>query len=379
MKQKKPSVYRAILSAARESRERFGGHGSALAQAYNHVILPLASDADKRLQVLWGLRDFEHRFGRKPEGMWLPETAVDLGTLEALAAHDIRFTVLAPSQAARIRPIGASGWSDVSDSRVDPSRAYVERLPSGKSIALFFYDGVLSRAVAFEGLLHRGELFAARLAGAVPDDRPRLSHIATDGESSGHHHAHGDMALAYALHAIESRGMAELTNYGAFLESFPPDHAVEILENTARSSAHGIERWRNDCGCHTRGPGGWNQSWRGPLRAALDHGVAVWDREASELLPEPSEALDHYIEVILDRSRRGDFIATHVSRENPVRALKLLEMRRQLQLMYTSCGWFFSDLAGLETVQSLHYAGRAVQLAEDLSQNARIEATFWAP
>lgn len=380
MEQKKPSVYRAILSADRESRGRFGGHGSALAQAYNHVILPLASDADKRLQVLWGLRDFEHRFGRKPEGMWLPETAVNLATLEALAAQDIRFTILAPSQAARIRPMGAAAWTDVSDARIDPSRAYVQRLPSGKSIALFFYDGVLSRGVAFEGLLHRGEVFAARLASAVPDDRPRLSHIATDGESYGHHHAHGDMALAYALHAIESRGMAEIINYGAFLERFPPDHEVEISENTAWSCAHGIERWRSDCGCHTGGPGGWNQSWRDPLRAALDklreHAVAVWDREASEHLREPSEALDHYIDVILDRSRRGDFIAAHVSRENPVRALKLLEMRRQLQLMYTSCGWFFSDLAGIETVQILQYAGRAVQLAEDLSPNATIEDDF---
>ena len=382
MEHKNPSVYRAILSADRESRARFGGHGSALAQAYNHVILPLANDEDKALQVLWGLRDFEHRFGRKPEGMWLPETAVDLGTLEALAAHDIRFTVLAPSQAARIRPMGASGWTDVSDARIDPSQAYVQRLPSGKSVALFFYDGVLSRGVAFEGLLHRGGLFAARLAGAVPDDRPRLSHIATDGESYGHHHPHGDMALAYALHAIESRGMAELTNYGAFLERFPPEHEVEIFDNTAWSCAHGIERWRSDCGCHTGGPGGFNQSWRGPLRAALDQlrvrALAVWEAEASGLFREPSEALDHYIDVILDRSRRtvDDFVATHVSQENRVPALKLLEMRRQLQLMYTSCGWFFSDLAGIETVQILQYAGRAVQLAEDLSQNATIEDDF---
>ena len=279
---------------------------------------------------------------------------------------------------------------DVSNGQIDPSQAYVQRLPSGKSIALFFYDGVLSRGVAFEGLLHRGELFAARLAGAAANDRPRLSHIATDGESYGHHHAHGDMALAYALHAIESRGMAEVTNYGAFLERFPPDHEVEICENTAWSCAHGIERWRSDCGCHTGGPGGWNQSWRGPLRAALDQlrerALAVWEAEAPGLLREPSEALDHYIDVIFDRSwdrswdrsRRtvDDFVATHVGQENRVRALKLLEMRRQLQLMYTSCGWFFSDLAGIETVQILQYAGRAAQLAEDLSQNVTNEDDF---
>ena len=203
---------------------------------------------------------------------------------------------------------------DVSNGQIDPSQAYVQRLPSGKSIALFFYDGVLSRGVAFEGLLHRGELFAARLAGAAANDRPRLSHIATDGESYGHHHAHGDMALAYALHAIESRGMAEVTNYGAFLERFPPDHEVEICENTAWSCAHGIERWRSDCGCHTGGPGGWNQSWRGPLRAALDQlrerALAVWEAEAPGLLREPSEALDHYIDVIFDRLLVGSLVGS---------------------------------------------------------------------
>ncbi|MGH9389540.1 MAG: DUF3536 domain-containing protein, partial [Vicinamibacteria bacterium] len=261
--EKAPEVYRAVLDADRESQERFQGHGSALAQAYNHVILPLASREDKEIQVVWGIRDFEVRFGRKPEGMWLPETAVDIETLEALAARDIRFTILAPSQAARVRAAGEVAWEDVSGGRVDPTVPYVQRLPSGRSIVLFFYDGPASRAVAFERLLNRGENLARKLASiARQDGRPRLGHIATDGETYGHHHPHGDMALAFALRAIESQALATLTNYGAFLDKAVPEHEVEILERTSWSCAHGVERWRSHCGCRTGGSPGWSQAWR---------------------------------------------------------------------------------------------------------------------
>ncbi len=218
LEEKAPVVYRGVLDADRESRERFDGHGSAMAQAYNHAILPLASPEDKEIQVVWGIRDFESRFGRRPEGMWLPETAVDIETLEALAARDIRFTVLAPSQAARVRVLGETAWQDVSGARIDTTVPYRQRLPSGRSIAIFFYDGPASRAVAFERLLHRGENLARKLVSIAKEDgRPRLGHIATDGETYGHHHPHGDMALAFALRAIETQALATLTNYGAFL------------------------------------------------------------------------------------------------------------------------------------------------------------------
>src|ERR687897_141276 len=267
-----PEVYEAILSADRLSMQKFAGHGSAIAQPYNHIILPLASQRDRRTQVLWGIGDFERRFKRRPEGIWLPETAVDLETLEILAEEGIRFTILAPHQASRVRRTGARLWQDVTGARIDPTRPYSQQLPSGKSIGLFFYDGPIARAVAFEGLLTRGDHFADRLIGAFSDQRswPQLVHIATDGESYGHHHRFGDMALAYALNQIESKKLAQLTNYGEYLERHPPTQEVEIIEKSSWSCFHGIDRWWSNCGCNTGGHPNWDQEWRTPLRDALD-------------------------------------------------------------------------------------------------------------
>ena len=377
LEEKAPEVYRAVLDADRESRERFQGHGSAMAQAYNHVILPLASREDKEIQVVWGIRDFEFRFGRKPEGMWLPETAVDIETLETLAVQDIRFTVLAPSQAARVRAVDEREWQDVSGARVDPTVPYLQRLPSGRSIALFFYDGPASRAVAFERLLHRGENLARKLASlGQQDGRPRLGHIATDGETYGHHHPHGDMALAFALRAVETQALATLTNYGAFLSTAPPEREVEIFERTSWSCAHGVERWRSNCGCRTGGTPGWSQAWRAPLRESLDWlqlRIAPHLRRAEgATFAQPGKAVLDYVELILDRSADNveRFLGRHarkpLSPAERVTALKLMELERHFQLMYTSCGWFFSDVSGIETVQVLRYSGRAVQLARDL-------------
>ncbi len=375
---KAPEIYEAILRADRLSRKRFSGHGSALAQAYNHIILPLAHRRDKYTQVIWGIRDFEHRFGRRPEGLWLPETAVDLETLDILAELGLRFTILAPHQAARVRPPGKEGWRDVSGGRIDPTMAYRVRLPSGRSLALFFYDGPISQAVAFENLLQRGEDLAARLLGAFSEERPwpQLVHIATDGETYGHHHHHGDMALAYALDYLEAQEGVRLTNYGEYLERHPPTWEVEIIENTSWSCSHGVERWWRDCGCTNGGPPHWRQDWRTPLREALD-----WLRDtlaprfeaaAAPLLHDPWAARDDYIRIILDRSPESlaEFLAAHARRElSPEEThtiLKLLELQRHALLMYTSCGWFFAELSGLETVQVLKYAGRVVQLAQEL-------------
>jgi len=186
----KPDVYQAVIEADKKSQGLFSGHGSALAQAYNHLIMPLANSQDKRTQVIWGIRDFQYRFHREPEGMWLAETAVDLQTLEFLAEHQIKFTILAPSQAHKVRKINDGKWHDVSGGKIDPKAPYICRLPSGKSIALFFYDGPISHELAFGRLLKSGEGFAKKLISAFPKDNqePQLVHIATDGETYGHHH-----------------------------------------------------------------------------------------------------------------------------------------------------------------------------------------------
>jgi alpha-amylase/alpha-mannosidase (GH57 family) len=373
-----PEVYRAILEADRQSQDQFSGHGSALAQPYNHMILPLATRRDRLTQVRWGMRDFEHHFGRRPEGMWLPETAVDLESLEILAELGIRFTILAPNQAARVRAAAETGWRTITDSDIDPTRAYEQRLPSGRSIALFFYDGRISRAVAFEGLLSRGESFADRLISGFSDERdePQLVHIATDGESYGHHHRFGDMALAYALHTIESKALARLTNYGEFLERHPPTHLVEIVENSSWSCAHGIGRWWSDCGCNLGGHPGWTQAWRTPLRNALDDlrdSIATpYDDHARSYFSDPAASRDDYIDVLHDRGSDSlrRFLARHATHEltgtEQTAALKLLELQRHAMLMYTSCGWFFDDISGIETVQVIQFAGRAAQLAQEL-------------
>jgi alpha-amylase/alpha-mannosidase (GH57 family) len=373
-----PHVYAAILDADRQSQEQFSGHGSAMAQAYNHMIMPLANSRDRATQILWGIRDFEHRFKRTPEGMWLPETAVDVETLELLARFGVRFVVLAPHQAARVRPIGESAWREVNGEQVDPTQPYLQQLPSGDSIAIFFYDGPIARAVAFEGLLSHGERFIERLTGAFDAalDRPQLVHIATDGETYGHHHRFGDMALAYVLEQIETRGVARLTNYGEYLAKHPPTLEVEIVQKSSWSCIHGIDRWWSDCGCNTGANPGWNQQWRTPLRDALDWlrdcAASTWEKKAHQLLKDPWRARDDYIEVVLDRTEKtiGNFFARHalhaLSPAQTTTALKLLEMQRNAMLMYTSCGWFFDDVAGIETVQILRFAGRAVQLAQEL-------------
>jgi alpha-amylase/alpha-mannosidase (GH57 family) len=388
MEAKAPRVYRAILQADHASKERFSGHGSAMAQAYHHIIMPLANQRDKHTQVAWGIRDFEHRFGRSPEGMWLPETAVDIETLEILAKFGIKFTILAPRQARQEGKIGGRSWKDVSGERIDPSMPYRLDLPSGRKISLFFYDGPISRAVAFEDLLVNGEGFAQRLmAGFAEDLRPwpELVHIATDGETYGHHHRFGEMALASAVDYIESNQLAQLTNYGEYLERHPPIHRVEIFENSSWSCIHGIERWRSNCGCNSSSHPGWNQEWRKPLREALDWLrdtlAPKYERRVQELLSDAWAARNDYIDVILDRSNESieRFFKKHALRElernERVSALKLLELQRHTMLMYTSCGWFFDELSGIETVQVLRYAGRAIELAQQVFGD-QLEASF---
>ncbi|MGO4209268.1 DUF3536 domain-containing protein [Terriglobus sp. 2YAB30_2] len=380
-----PVTYRTILDADRISAQRFSGHGSAMAQVYNHIIMPLATDRDCLTQIRWGKADFRFRFGRDPEGMWLAETAANRHVLDLLAQEGISFTILAPAQCARVRPLprdgGApAGWIDTNDAKVDPSQPYLVKLDEGRSITVFFYDGPVSRAVAFEGLLNSGEYFANRIINSLPprDNNgvaPQLAHIATDGESYGHHHRHGEMALTYAFHFIEQQGLAKLTNYGEFLEKFPASWEAEIFDNTSWSCAHGVERWRSNCGCNT-GRAGWNQEWRAPLREALDYvrdNVNPLSEEfAKPFLKDLWAARDAYVHVILNRNPENvhAFFAEHATREltgeERIRLIELLELQRHTQLMYTSCGWFFDEISGIETVQIIAYAGRVLQLAHQL-------------
>jgi alpha-amylase/alpha-mannosidase (GH57 family) len=377
---KRPATHEAIVKADTLSQEYFSGHGSALAQVYNHLIMPLANQRDKFTQVYWGIRDFEFRFGRKPEGMWLPETAADTATLEALAEQGIKFTILSPYQANHLRDPRQpdAGWQDVNGAKIDPARPYVIRLPSGRSLNLFFYDAPVSQAVAFEKLLTSGERFANRLTGAFCEQRDwaQLVHIATDGESYGHHHRHGEMALAYALQHIERNHLAKLTNYGEFLEKHPPQLEVQIHEGSAWSCPHGVGRWKEDCGCNSGGHGDWNQKWRAPLREALDwlrdETVPLFEAKAAELFHDPWRARNEYIGIILDRNpeNRDKYFATEAKRplsdSEKILALKLMELQRHAMLMFTSCGWFFDELSGIETVQVIQYAARVIQLAGEL-------------
>ncbi|MEW6376637.1 MAG: DUF3536 domain-containing protein, partial [Thermodesulfobacteriota bacterium] len=365
----------------------------------NHIIMPVANERDKETEVLWGIADFEKRFHRKPEAMWLPETAVDYRTLQVLVKYGMQYLILSPFQALRVRPFGGKKWTDVSQGKIDPTKPYrcFVKDSSGKKVLdqfidIFFYDGMISKEVSFGDLLKNGNIFCERFAKAYQPLKKgaQLIHIATDGETYGHHKKFGDMALAYALReGFASHGF-EITNHGAFLKRFPTVYEVEIDEGpkgegTSWSCAHGVGRWKEDCGCSTGGKPGWNQKWRKPLREALDllrdELCLIFEREGKRIFKDVWKARNGYIEVILDRSSDGmkgffeRYGSEDLGEKEKIKGLKLLEMQRHALLMYTSCGWFFADLAGLETVQILQYAGRAIQLAEALAGH-EIEKKF---
>jgi alpha-amylase/alpha-mannosidase (GH57 family) len=415
-----PRTYRMILDGERRSREIFDGHSSAMAQVYNHLIMPLANTRDRLTQIRWGIADYKFRYGHMPEGMWLAETAADTETLRLLAQEGIKFTILAPKQCQRVRPIAAAPeplkdsataaaknaakaaandkpknqpappeWTPTPGATVDPKHPFLVRFNDGTPpLAIFFYDGPTSRAIAFEGLLNSGEGFVARLKQAFDSgDQPQLVHVATDGESYGHHHRHGEMALAYALRLLEQDKNARLANYGSFLAQFPPQWECEIYEDSAWSCEHGVERWRSNCGCNG-GKAGWNQLWRTPLREGLDELrdtlTPLTETLGNTFFKDVWAARDAYIDVILDRhdERTNAFFAEHQKRqlteEERVRAISLMEMQRHAQLMYTSCGWFFDDISGIETIQVIAYAARVIQLAQELFLEAasKIETSF---
>lgn len=372
-----PDTYQHILLADRESAAQRSGHGNAIAQAYGHAILPLCNERDRLTQVVWGMADFRFRFGREPEAMWLPETAANDATLALLIEQGLRYVILAPEQAKRVR--AGSEWLDVSGGKVDTTRAYRFEHPDGsaRSIAVFFYDGSLARAIAFEKALtsSRGLVELFLRAGTRGD----LVNVATDGETYGHHFKFGDLGLAHALGVEARQAGFWITNYGEYLDKKSAESVVEIEngpegEGSSWSCVHGVGRWARDCGCHTGGEAGWNQAWRDPLRVAFnflrDDAALKFESGASELLRDPWAARNDYILVLLDRRAKEDFLGRHavrtLSEAERERVFQLLEMQRSALLMFTSCGWFFSDLAGIETLQVLRYAARVIDLQEQL-------------
>lgn len=373
-------TYQHVIEADRQSIAQRGGHGNAIAQAYGHAILPLCNERDRLTQVIWGVADFRFRFGREPEALWLPETAANDATLALLIDHGLRYVILSPEQAKRVR--NDSQWLDVAGGKIETTRAYRFEHPDDpdRSIAVFFYDAPLARSIAFEKALtsSRGlvELFLRAAQGGD------LVNVATDGETYGHHFKFGDLGLAHALGVEAENAGFWITNYGEYLDRYPAESVVEIEngpegEGSSWSCAHGVGRWTRDCGCHTGGEAGWNQAWRDPLRAALNflRDDAALKFESIELLRDPWAARNDYIAVLLDHQRaREEFLARHavrpLSEAEQARVFQLMAMQHSALLMFTSCGWFFSDLAGIETIQVLRYAARVLDLQKQLGFEA---------
>ncbi len=378
-----PRTYAQIIKSDRDSSRLRNGHGNAIAQGYNHSILPLCTERDRRTQVRWGVMDFQYRFGRDPESLWLPETAANDETLGTLIEEGLRYVILSPYQAERVRPVNRKKWHSVADGTIDttvPYR-YFHRDRSGRSIAVFFYDGQIAKAIAFDRILDSSKALVDRFeSAAAGGDGERIINVATDGESYGHHHRYGERCLAYALEVEAVRRGFRVTNYGEYLERHPPEMEVELKpgvngEGTAWSCAHGLGRWTRDCSCHAGAPAGWNQTWRAPLRHALDYlrdeAERHFEEDGGRLLRDPWEARDAYIELIVDPRRSPEqflrrFRTRSLRQSEQDRAIALLELQRSAMVMYTSCGWFFNDIAGLEAVQVLRYAGRVLNLMDDL-------------
>jgi len=363
-------LYARILEGDRAAKERLG-FGGALAQIYHHVIMPLASKRDKKLQVAWATQDFTARFKRFPDGMWLPETAVDTPTLEVLAEAGLAFTVLAPRQAGAVADVNGDNWEDVTESGLDIRRPYKVVLPSGRAIAVFFYHGVLSQAIAFERLLENGGAFRERLIQAAA---PGLTSLATDGETYGHHFKFGEMALAFALdrQALDKEGI-RLTNYAAYLAANPPTRRVRLVEPSSWSCVHGVERWQSDCGCTAGDHADWNQKWRTPLREGLNHVKERVDAHffglGKKLFQDPEAALMGYGQVLANPETRDAFAAEYLKAglgpKDQSAAFKLLGMRQWALASFASCAWFFDDLGRIEPINAMTFCLRAMEMAKD--------------
>jgi alpha-amylase/alpha-mannosidase (GH57 family) len=387
-----PEVYQRIIEADRQSCLRLNGHGNAIAQVYNHIIMPLANRRDKHTQIRWGIADFRSRYGRDPEGMWLAETAVDYETIVTLIDEGINFIILAPSQAERCRLMPDAidlkpQWYEVGGSQIDPTRPYRCFIDEAryKYIDIFFYDGPISRDIGFNDVLDNSSHLTARVGQAIKGDgRPsQLINVATDGETFGHHKGGTEKCLAHAFtQEIPSKGWT-VTNFAHYLSINTPSWEVVLKPVTAWSCSHGVDRWQDDCGCG--GGGGWHQKWRRPLRDSLnwlrDELAKIYLETGSQLFRDPWQARDEYIEIVLDRSpeKVEQFLKKYRDRPlsdlEKIDALRLLEMQRRALLMFTSCGWFFEEISRPEGVQILRYASHAIALAAEVT-GIQLEAEF---
>jgi alpha-amylase/alpha-mannosidase (GH57 family) len=392
--EKHPDTYQTIIEADRLSVTQHAGHGNAIAQVYNHMIMSLAHRRDQTTQVKWGIYEFKHRFGREPEGLWLPETACNEETMEVLIEEGIKFTILAPHQADAIRPIKKENWHQVSSGTLNtqvPYR-YFHGKSAGRFLDIFFYDGHIAKEVAFGNLAFEAKHFGDSLVHAKSKHShdAQLIHVATDGETFGHHKGYGERALAYLVETEAPNRGFRIVNYGEFLGKHPPQFAVRIKKGedghgTSWSCAHGVKRWKEHCGCQVNAPHGWTQKWRKPLREALnwlrDELNYIFDAQGNQYFKDPWKARDEYIAVILDRSEPNvanflnRFAKQPLGKAESAKALQLLEMACDAMLMFTSCGWFFNDISGIETTQILRYAARAIQLAEEITKRS-LESEF---
>lgn len=382
-------TYASIINADIAGRSVFSGHGNAIAQIYNHVIMPLASKQDKIIEVAWAISDFEANFGRKPEGIWLSETAVDTETLEILADFGIKFTILSPNQAKQTRKIAknpeSTSWFDVSDGSINTRMPYICRLPKDSSISIFFYDDSLSNKVSFGELLKNGETFAKNITGLPisKQELPEIIIIASDGETYGHHHQFGEMALSYCLDYIESKKLAKITVFGEYLQKYPPLYEVRIIENSSWSCDHGIHRWKQDCGCSSGSEQhpDWKQKWRAPLRGAIDWlartNSSIYIGEVQKYLKpyidSSDEAVKSFISIMDNRTGKSAekffslFLKNPLEKPGRITFLKLLEAYRQCLLMQSSDGWFFDDISRIESIQILRHACRTMEILKDVT------------
>ncbi len=383
---KHPDTFQKILQADRISCDRFRGKGNSIAQVFNHIIMPLANDRDKVTQVKWGKKYFEYFFKRETDGMWLSETAVNYKTIDVLINEGINYIILDPSQAYKCRKIGDSDWIDVSDGNINTKMAYrcYSKSSAEKFINIFFYDSFISKNISFGDLAYSSEkLFDAIKSSSYRDsDIIQLISASVDGETFGHHKKFTERAIAYLLTELLPKNNINVINYSKFLELYPPHWEVELKsgindEGTSWSCAHGVERWKSDCGCVTGGMPGWNQRWRTPLREALnslrDKLSIIFEYEGRKYLKNVWDSRNDYIYIIIENSKENveKFFSEHSIRplnEDELNiCLMLLEMEKYSLYMFTSCAWFFADVGGIETKKILEYSKRAIELGESIT------------
>jgi alpha-amylase/alpha-mannosidase (GH57 family) len=392
IKNKHLETYDKIIEADKLSVEAHNGHGNAIAMCYNHMIMPLANFNDKITQVRWGLADFKHHFGRDSEGIWLPETACNRETIEVLINEGVKYIILDTSQAAMIRKPGEAEWIDVNDNSINPRQPYkcYSKVNKSKFITIFFYDGPVSKAVAFDDVLESSQNLLKKINSAAEKDltSPQFISVATDGETFGHHKKHAERTLAFFLMSLAPQNNLKNVNFGEYLELHAPEYEVDIKqgndsEGTSWSCVHGVKRWKEDCGCG--GGGEWHQQWRKPLRETLDwlrdQLIILYENIGGLLFKDVWKARNEYIYLLNDGSdeEKAKFFMENslrqINEHETILCLKLLEMQRYSMLMYTSCGWFFSEISGLETVKILEYASRAMEIAKEIS-GIEIESEF---